>query len=127
MPKVSKETASDTKAMDGFEGHYENLEGGYTVGFESHSADADLADLFRGLPDDRCQSPHWGYVIRGRVTFRYADREETYEAGDAYYAPPGHTPVLFGGTELVEFSPTDAVGETISVIVGNLRAAGVEV
>ena len=127
MPKVSKQTASDTKAMDGFEGHYENLEGGYTVGFESHSADADLADLFRGLPDDRCQSPHWGYVIRGKVMFRFADHEETYETGDAYYAPPGHTPVLFAGTELVEFSPTDAIGETIGVILDNLRAAGVEV
>jgi hypothetical protein len=127
MPKVSKETASDTKAMEGFEGHFENLEGGYTVGFESYTADADLADLYRGLPDDRCQSPHWGYVIRGRVTFRFADHEETYETGDAYYAPPGHTPVLFAGTELVEFSPTDAVGETIGVILDNLRAAGVEV
>jgi hypothetical protein len=127
MPKVSKETASDTKAMDGFEGHFENLEGGYTVGFESYTADADLADLYRGLPDDRCQSPHWGYVIRGKVLFRFADHEETYETGDAYYAPPGHTPVLFAGTELVEFSPTDAIGETIGVILDNLRAAGVEV
>ena len=97
------------------------------MGFECHSTDADLADLYRGLPGDRCQSPHWGYVIRGRITFRYADREETYEAGDAYYAPPGHTPMLFDGTELVEFSPTDALGETIAVIVGNLRAAGAEV
>jgi hypothetical protein len=49
MPKVSRETASDTLTMDGYEGRYENLDGGYTVGFESSAADADLADLFRGL------------------------------------------------------------------------------
>lgn len=127
MPKVSRETASETMSMEGFEGHYEDLEGGYTVGFESYTSDTDLAELFRGLPDDRCQSPHWGYVIAGKVAFRYADREETYEAGDAYYAPPGHTPVLFAGTEMVEFSPTGALGETIAVVVENLRAAGVEV
>jgi hypothetical protein len=127
MPKVSRETASETMAMEGFEGRYENLEGGYTVGFESYSADADVADLFRGLPDDRCQSPHWGYVVSGRVAFRFEDREEVFEAGDAYYAPPGHTPVFFAGTELVEFSPTEAVNETIGVVVENLRAAGVEV
>jgi hypothetical protein len=127
MPKVSRQTASETMAMEGFEGRYENLEGGYTVGFESYTADADAAELFRGLPDDRCQCPHWGYVNKGRVAFRYPEREETYEAGDAYYAPPGHTPVFFAGTEIVEFSPTDALGETIGVIVENLRAAGVEV
>jgi len=127
MPKVSRETASETTSMEGFVGRYEHLEGGYTVGFESYTSDADVAELFRGLPDDRCQSPHWGYVIAGKVAFRYADREETYDAGEAYYAPPGHTPCFFAGTELVEFSPTDAFGETIGVIVENLRAAGVEV
>jgi hypothetical protein len=126
MPKVSRATASETMAMKGFEGRFEDLEGGYTVGFESYTADADIAELFRGLPDDRCQSPHWGYVLAGRVAFRYAGREESYEAGDAYYAPPGHTPVLFAGTEIVEFSPTDALGETLGVVAENLRSAGVE-
>ena len=127
MPKVSRETASDTMGMDGFEGRYENLDGGYTVGFESYTVDADLAELFHGLPDDRCQCPHWGYVMRGKVTFKFADGEETFEGGDAYYAPPGHTPFLHAGTELVEFSPTDALGETIGVVMENLRTAGVEV
>jgi hypothetical protein len=40
-----------------------------------------------------------GYVIKGKVAFRSGDREEVFEAGDAYYAGPGHTPVLFAGTE----------------------------
>lgn len=43
--------------------------------FETYTADADLAPLMKGLPDDRCQCPHMGYVLRGRVTFRFADRE----------------------------------------------------
>ena len=127
MPKASKQTASEAIAIEGFEGRYENLDGGYTVGFESYTADADMAAFFRGLPQDRCQCPHWGHVTRGKVTFRYADREETYEAGDAYYAPSGHTPVFHAGAELVEFSPTDALGETIGVVTENLKAAGVEV
>lgn len=127
MPKVSKATASETLTMEGFEGHYEKLEGGYTVGFESYSEDSDPAELFKGLPDDRCQSAHWGYVLGGKVAFRYAEREDLYEAGDAYYAPPGHTPLFYEGTELVEFSPTEAFDETIAVVTENLRAAGVEV
>lgn len=127
MPKVSRETASDTLTMDGYEGHFENLDGGYTVGFESYTADADLAEFFRGLPDDRCQCPHWGYVLKGKVTYKFADRDETYVAGDAYYVPAGHTPSLHAGTEVVEFSPTAALDETIGVVVENMRAVGVEV
>jgi hypothetical protein len=127
MPRASRDTASETIAMEGFEGHYEKLVGGYTVGFESYSSDSDLAEFFRGLPDDRCQCPHWGYVVKGTLSFRYAEGEETFEAGDAYYAPPGHTPYLFAGTEIVEFSPTDALEETVEVVVGNLQAAGVKV
>ncbi|HEV8603603.1 MAG TPA: hypothetical protein VGQ68_09455 [Gaiellaceae bacterium] len=125
MPKVSKETASETIELEGLEVQLEHLEGGYSVCFESHTADADLADLFRGLPDDRSQLPRWGYVIEGKMAFRFADREETYAAGDAYYVPPGHTPIHFAGSEIVEFSPTDALGETIGVVLENLRA-GVE-
>ena len=92
MPSVSQETASESIALDGLEVHLENFEGGYTVCFESHTADVDLAPLFRGLPDDRCQFPRWGYVVEGLVEFRFADHAERYEAGDAYYVPPGHTP-----------------------------------
>ena len=126
MPKVSRETASETIAMEGLDVSLENLEGGYSVCFESHTADADLAGLFRGLPDDRCQLPRWGYVLKGEVAFRFADREETYDAGDAYYVPPGHTPIHFAGAEIDEFSPTDILAETIGVVLENLRAAGVE-
>ncbi len=123
MPKVSRETASETVAMDGLDVRLDHLDGGYSVCFESHSADADLAPLFRGLPDDRCQLHRWGYVLSGEVTFRFADRDETYEAGDAYYVPPGHTPVHHAGAEIVEFSPTDILGETVGVVMQNARAA----
>src|SRR5262245_61745867 len=122
MPKASKETASETIALEGLEVHLEHLDGGYSVCFESHTADAELAPLFRGLPDDRCQLPRWGYVVTGRVTFRFADRDETYHAGDAYYVPPGHLPVHHAGAEIVEFSPTDVLGETMGVVGQNLAA-----
>src|ERR1044072_4247138 len=102
MPNVSRETASEQIAFEGIEVRLEHLEGGYTVCFESHEADADLAALFDGLPDDRAQLPRFGYVVTGRTGFRSPDREETYEAGDAYYVPPGHTPIHYAGTELVE-------------------------
>lgn len=127
MPKVSKETATGRISLDGLEVWQEHLDGGYSVCFESHTADADLAPLFRGLPDDRCQVPRFGYVVTGAMTFRFAGHEETYEAGDAYYVPPGHTPIHHAGSEIVEFSPTDELMSTIAVVMDNLTAAGAAV
>src|SRR5262245_37262837 len=124
MPKASKETASETIALEGLEVHLEHLDGGYSVCFETHTADAELAPLFRGLPDDRCQIPRWGYVVTGHVTFRFADHEETYRAGDAYYVPPGHVPVHHAGAEIVEFSPTVGLAEMMAVVGQNLQRQG---
>jgi hypothetical protein len=127
MPKASRDTASDQVATEGLDVRFEHLDGGYSVCFESHTASADLADLFRGLPDDRAQLPRWGYVVKGKVAFRFPDHEETFEAGDAYYVPPGHTPVHYAGAEIVEFSPTDVLSQTMPVVLGNLQATGAEV
>ena len=121
MPKVSKETAAHSEDMGVMVGHYGQLDG-YTVGFETFREDADATPLFKGLPGDRCQSPHWGYVVDGKVTFHFADRDEIYETGDAYYAEPGHIPVVTAGTEIIEFSPTEDYGATMEVVAGNLAA-----
>lgn len=123
MPKASKETASERLELEGYEGSFEHFDGGYSVGFETYTADADPSPLFKGLPDDHCQCPHWGYVIEGKVTFTYIDgHSETYETGDAYYAPPGHLPYLYGGSQVVEFHPTDELAKTVEVIERNMAA-----
>lgn len=122
MPKVSRETASEKMEMDGLEVRLEHMQGGYSVCFESHKADANLSPLFKGLPNDRCQLPRWGYVLKGRTSFQFANHEEVYEAGDAYYVPPGHIPVHYAGAEVVEFSPTDSLGVTMSAVIHNMRS-----
>ena len=124
MPKASKATASESTEVEGYEGHLESFKGGYTVAFETYTADADLTPFFAGLPDDRCQCAHWGYVLKGKVTYKSADGEETFETGDAYYVGPGHTPVLYAGTEVVEFSPTDELRHTLEIVTKNMESAG---
>lgn len=124
MPKASRETASETVEVEGYEGHFERFEDGYTVAFESYTEDTDLSPFFDGLPNNQCQCEHWGYVIKGKVSFKSADGEETFETGDAYYLPPGHTPVLYAGTEIIEFSPTEELQRTIEVVTKNMEAAG---
>lgn len=123
MPHYSREDASQTETMEGFEGHDEEL-GGFTVGFETYAANADITPLFAGLPDDRCQSSHWGVVVRGKVAFATADGEEIIEAGSAYYVPPGHGTRLFAGTEVIEFSPSEDLQRTIAVVLKNMESMG---
>ncbi len=122
MPKVSRESASHVEDIGVLESRSGKVDG-TTIEFTSFRQDADATPFFDGLPDGRCQSRHWGYVLQGRLTFRYPDRDEVYEAGDAYYAPPGHIPVAIAGTEVVEFSPTEEYAKTQAVLARNLAAA----
>ena len=80
-------------------------------------------DLYRGLPDEACQVPHWGYVFRGKMKFLYPDgSEQVISAGEAYYAPPGHRWEVLEDTETVEFSPAAALEEHNRAVSANLQA-----
>jgi hypothetical protein len=109
----------------GYEGRFDEL-GDYTVAFEQFSDGGDMTPLFSGLPDDRCQCAHWGIVVRGRLTFIYADGQDVVEAGEAYYAPPGHAPAADPGTETIEFSPTEELHKTMAVVIKNAQALAAE-
>jgi hypothetical protein len=124
MGKASKATAPDKQSIEGYEGAFAEIDD-FTIAFEEYSADADLAPLFVGLPDDRCQAPHWGYVIRGRLAYKLADgRVEEIGAGEACYVRPGHTPHLYAGTEVIEFSPTKELQQTLEVVEKNMAHPG---
>ena len=57
------------------------------------------------------------------MTFRYADRDEVFGAGDAFYTPPGHVPVKHEpGTEVVMFSPVEEMRETEATMMKNMQA-----
>jgi hypothetical protein len=92
------------------------------VDIETFEKEFDTAPLMKGLLDDRCQCPHWGYVLRGTMTVEYADHEETVEAGEAYHLAPGHLVRMAAGTELVEFSPVEEFEKTMAVVERNLEA-----
>jgi ribosomal protein L16 Arg81 hydroxylase len=49
--------------------------------------------------------------------------DEVYEAGDAFYTPPGHVPVQHEpGTEFVWFSPSDELRAAEAVMLKNMQA-----
>ena len=122
MPKVSKESATRGGDYGVVVDRADEVEG-YSINFTTFREDIDATPLMKGLPDDRCQCPHWGYVIAGRVTFRFEDREESFEAGDAFFTPPGHVPVKHEpGSEVVMFSPAEELHKTEAVMMRNMQA-----
>ena len=116
MPKVSRESAAQVEDHGPVEDRHEDVDG-YTIQFVSFRADIDGTPLVKGLPGDACPCPHWGYVVKGRVTYRFADHDEVFEAGDAFYLPPGHIPLADAGSEILQFSPAEqlhVVAETMT-------------
>jgi hypothetical protein len=88
--------------------------GDMRVGFETYLQDFEAAPLLKGLPNDRCQCPHWGYLLSGRMVVRYEDQGEAIEAGDVHYMAPDHTIAVDAGTVLIEFSPKEKFHETVA-------------
>ena len=74
--------------------------------FFSLSAGVDTTPLFQGLQGDSCQCPHWGFVLRGRLTTTDEHgAQETVNANDLFYWPPGHNVKVDADAEIVMFSP----------------------
>ena len=97
--------------------------GGITVAFEKAHAGQDASALLEGLPDGRCQAPHWGFLFSGRIVVDYGGREETIVGGEAYYVAPGHKLTFLEDSEALEFTPTAELEKTFEAVRRN-HAAG---
>lgn len=97
--------------------------GDQSVAFVRLPAGANLAPALKGLPDDLCQCPHWGYMISGRLRMHTTRGTETYQAGDAFYWAPGHAPEALEDTEYVDFSPTHELQEVVAHITSGAAAS----
>ena len=76
------------------------------VAVETLAGGRDATEAFRrAFPDGRCQVPHWGYLIKGRMRVRYADHEDVISAGEVWYMPPGHITSTEQDVENVVFTP----------------------
>jgi hypothetical protein len=85
----------DVRGFDGISGEYFSLASG-----------VDTTPLFEGLENGACQCPHWGFVLRGRLTTTNARGErETVNADDLFYWPPGHNVSVDADADIIMFSP----------------------
>ncbi len=86
--------------------------GGMAVEINATPAGTDFTPLLKGLENDLCQVPHWGYVIHGAIKISYEDgSSEVFRAGEAYYMKPGHTGIVLEDLKLVSFSPEKGMQE----------------
>ena len=109
--------------LDGIETHGATW-GDVTVRHLDLPAGVDFTPLLEGLPEDRCQCPHWGYVLQGAITVRYADgTEETTRAGELYYWPGGHTGWTDEGVTFIEFSPAEQLQPVLEHLAAQLSAS----
>ena len=85
----------DVRGYDEISGEYFTL-----------SAGVDTTPLFQGLDGNVCHCPHWGFVLRGRITTTDAQgAQETVNAHDLFYWPPGHNVKVEADAEIIMFSP----------------------
>ena len=120
MAKVSKQSAEhqDYGPVESWRDHVN----GYAIEFVTFKQDIDSTPMLKGLPNDQCHCPHWGYVLKGTVTFTVDGNEEAYEPGDAFYIPPGHLQRADAGTEYLQFSPAKEMAEVEQTIMKNMQA-----
>lgn len=89
----------------------------------SLGAGTDIAPLLKGLKDDTCQSPHWGYVINGELVVTYTDgKSDTCSTNDLFFWPAGHSVRVVNDAEIVLFSPerehTEVMDHMLNVMKG---------
>ena len=121
MPSVARDRIAETDDYGVVENRHEDVEG-ITIQFVAIREDVDAAPLLRGLPDDRCNCRHWGYVFKGKLTFDLGDGQEVYEAGDAFCITHGHVPSAEAGTEYLQFSSAEELRRVSAHMEKNLAA-----
>ena len=80
----------------------------------SLGAGTDIAPLLKGLTDDACHAPHWGFMMSGELVVTYSDGEnETCKGDDLFYWRPGHSVRVVRDAEVILFSPQVEHGQVM--------------
>ena len=106
-------------------GEYEGRQidaGEMRIAFESMPAQFPPDESpFKGLPGDRCQCDHWGYLFKGSFRVTYQDGpDEIVRAGEAYRLRPGHFVQTLEPVELIEISPVAEHNRTMATVAKNM-------
>jgi len=88
----------------------------------SLAAGTDIAPLLKGLKDDACHAPHWGYMIRGELVVTYTDGQvDTCKESDLFYWPPGHSVRVVNDSDVILFSPQREHGQVMDHMLNAMK------
>ena len=122
MPSAARDELPQQEIVPGYASRFTDW-GGITVAFEHAVAGQDASSMIKGLPDDRCQARHWGYLFSGRMIVDYGDRQEMIVGGSAYHIEPGHRISFPEDCDALEFTPTDELERTLEAVRRNAAAS----
>lgn len=99
--------------------------GGMTIAFSELPAGNDFTPLLKGLANDSCHCPHWGYLFEGSIRLKYDDgSEEITKAGEIFYWKPGHTAIVEEDVKLMDFSPEKELAEVLDHVGKKMAEMG---
>jgi hypothetical protein len=99
--------------------------GGMTVAFNEMPKGPDMTPLLKGLKNDSCHCPHWGYILEGAIRIIYDDNtKEVVKAGDVFYWPAGHTAIVEENLKLIDFSPEKELDEVMEHVGKRMAELG---
>jgi hypothetical protein len=88
----------------------------------SLAAGTDIAPLLKGLENDACHAPHWGYMIRGELVVTYTDGQvDTCKESDLFYWPPGHSVRVVKDADVILFSPQSEHGQVLDHMLNVMK------
>jgi hypothetical protein len=82
MPSASHDQIEPRQIAPGYSSRFTDW-GGITVAFEKAHAGQDASAMVRGLPDDRCQAPHWGFLTLEQTFAAIRRNSAAAESSDA--------------------------------------------
>lgn len=95
--------------------------GSLAAEYFSLGAGTDMAPLLKGLDDDACHAPHWGFIMSGEVVITYTNEtSETCVGGDLFYWPPGHSVRVVRDAEVILFSPQVEHGDVMNHMIATM-------
>ena len=70
-----------------------------------------IQPILPGCPD-WCPATHFGYMESGEMGIQFKDgTRKTVKAGESYFIPPGHLPILETDATMIEFSQDPTYGK----------------
>ena len=121
MPKVSRETAMQVENHGPVEDRRGRAGRLHRQLRDVQPGRSTATPLLAGLPGDRCQCPHWGYVFKGKIDVASPTTRRGPRRATPSTCLRGVARSHVRGSEILQFQPADELAKTEEVMARNMR------